>query len=398
LLGAWLLLALTALVALVGVIELAVHRRRLQRIPTRIHVNGTRGKSSVTRLIAAGLRSGGMAVCAKTSGALARVILPDGREYPVYRPAKPNVIEQVRIVSAAASFGAEVLVVECMALQPQLQWLSESKLVRATHGIITNARADHLDVMGPETQDVARALAGMVPRGGELLTAERDHLETLAAACRDRGTELVAVGPEEMGLVTAAELERFSYVEHAENVAVALRLCTSLGVDRETALTGMWAAEPDPGAATEHELELFGRTIQFVNGFAANDPESSELIWTLAQKRHPQLRRRVAVFNCRFDRPDRSRQLGAACAAWTQADHYVLVGTGTLLFARAAVQAGLDGRRIIVAEDQDAHEVLETIIGVCGRSTLVMGMGNISGIGIELLRLLRNRGVIRDAA
>ena len=41
-----------ALVALYFVERLR-HRRALAQIPLRIHVNGTRGKSSVTRLIAA---------------------------------------------------------------------------------------------------------------------------------------------------------------------------------------------------------------------------------------------------------------------------------------------------------------------------------------------------------
>ena len=53
-----------------------------------------------------------------------------------------------------------------MALQPELQALSEFKLLRATHAVITNARPDHLDVMGPTATDVARALCGMIPPGG----------------------------------------------------------------------------------------------------------------------------------------------------------------------------------------------------------------------------------------
>ena len=44
------------------------------KIPIRIHVNGTRGKSSVTRLIAAGLRAGGKRTFAKTTGTAPRVI------------------------------------------------------------------------------------------------------------------------------------------------------------------------------------------------------------------------------------------------------------------------------------------------------------------------------------
>ena len=92
--GFEILAGMSALLGGLGVVELARHRKRLEAIPVRVHVNGTRGKSSVTRLIAAGMRSGGVTTCAKTTGTLARMILPDGRELPVFRPAKANVIEQ----------------------------------------------------------------------------------------------------------------------------------------------------------------------------------------------------------------------------------------------------------------------------------------------------------------
>ena len=161
---------------LAGLFEAALHRRSLSSIPIRIHVNGTRGKSSVTRLIAGGLREGGIVTCAKTTGTLARMVLPDASEYPVFRPAGANVIEQVRILSIAAHYAAQAIVVECMALQPHLQWLSESRFLKATHGVITNARADHLDVMGPTEEDVAWALAGTTPIGARLYTGERTHI------------------------------------------------------------------------------------------------------------------------------------------------------------------------------------------------------------------------------
>src|SRR5687767_9147499 len=96
--GSELLIALTVLIGVLAVVEQIRHKRNLARIPIRIHVNGTRGKSSVTRLIAAGLREGGIITCAKTTGTLARMIFPDGREVPVFRPSRPNVIEQIRIV------------------------------------------------------------------------------------------------------------------------------------------------------------------------------------------------------------------------------------------------------------------------------------------------------------
>ena len=63
---------LTTGLAAYGVWEWRRHARNVARIPIRVHVNGTRGKSSVTRLIAAGLRAGGVRTFAKTTGTMAR--------------------------------------------------------------------------------------------------------------------------------------------------------------------------------------------------------------------------------------------------------------------------------------------------------------------------------------
>ncbi|HPG96753.1 MAG TPA: poly-gamma-glutamate synthase PgsB, partial [Rectinema sp.] len=63
--------------AMAVIVEYQAHCRRLKAVPIRILVNGTRGKSTVTRLIAAGLAAGGLRVYAKTTGSAARIILPD---------------------------------------------------------------------------------------------------------------------------------------------------------------------------------------------------------------------------------------------------------------------------------------------------------------------------------
>jgi len=388
-------LALTLLLALVVLfllIESMGHERHLRAIPIRIHVNGTRGKSSVVRLIAGGLRAHGTRVFAKVTGSLPRMIMPDGTEYPVHRPGRPNVIEQLRILSVAARGGAEAVVVECMALQPQLQSLSELRLIRATHGVITNAGPDHLDVMGPSTRQVALALMGTCPVAGKLYTADREHRDLFEVACRDRQTELEAVDPDEIASVSEAEMGRFSYVEHRENVALALRVCASLGVPRDVALRGMWEAAPDVGALQEYALDFFGRRILFVSGFAANDPRSTERIWNMTLERHPWAERRIIVLNCRFDRLDRSRQLGEALSRWATADRYLLVGSGTYALARSAVAKGVRPTRLTPLEGAAPEVVFEEILSSCGPATLVLGAGNIGGIGLNLIQYFKNRG------
>jgi len=389
-----LLTACGVLIAL-GVLELIFHRRRLKRIPIRIHVNGTRGKTSVTRLIAAGLREAGVRCVAKTTGTVPRFILPNGREVPVYRPGGPNVIEQKQAVTMAAAQRAEALVVECMALQPHLQWLSESRLVRATHGVITNARPDHLDVMGPTEEDVARALAGTVPVGGVFLTAERNHRAFFQLVAEDRGSRFHAAEDISRPL-TPEDVGAFPYFEHQENIELALAVCEEVGVDNDTALRGMWRAKPDPGAMTEAEVEFFGRHIVFVNGFAANDPISTRYIWEQSLRRHRELHRRIAVFNCRSDRADRSEQLARSYASWTQADEVVLLGSGQYIFARAAVKSGLDPTRLVFVDRTHPADVFEILLGLAESSALVMGLGNIAGPGLALAEYFANRG--RDHA
>ncbi|SVE24307.1 uncharacterized protein METZ01_LOCUS477161, partial [marine metagenome] len=68
-----------------GWFENTLHIKALGKIPLRIHVNGSRGKSSVTRLVAAGLRSGGLKVLAKTTGSAPRIIDENGKDLVIHR-------------------------------------------------------------------------------------------------------------------------------------------------------------------------------------------------------------------------------------------------------------------------------------------------------------------------
>ncbi len=376
-----------------GVAERALHASHLHKLPTRIHVSGTRGKSSVTRLIHAGLNAGGISTAAKTTGTLARMILPDHREFPIYRPLGANIIEQKRVVSAAINIGAEALVAECMALQPLLHWVSENMLIKATHGVITNARADHLDIMGPTEKDVALTLAGMIPIKGVLYTAEQKHLETLTLAANDRGTRVVSVDEADVNAVTDKEMAGFCYTEHKENVALVLRILSDFGIDRQTAIQGMWNTHPDPGAMSEYTLNFYGRKIIFINGFAANDPESTKTIWRYSLEKHHEAERVIGIFNLRGDRPSRTHQFAHDANFWHRADNVILMGSGAYLFARIAAQKNQIAQKLIHVDSERMDDILEQVLEVCGKTTLIVGMGNIGGQGLKLVRYFKNRSV-----
>ncbi|HAE90681.1 MAG TPA: poly-gamma-glutamate synthase PgsB [Idiomarina sp.] len=383
----WLLLVIAA------AFEAFRHKLLVDKIPVRVHVNGTRGKTSVTRLIAAGLRSGGKRICAKTTGSAAAITDPQGREFPIYRISGANIIEQMRTLKRMASLKPEIVVMECMALQPHYQSLSELRMVRSNVGVITNARADHLDVMGPGEEDVALALAGSTPVKGNLFTAERDLLGVFEHSTKDRNSQLHGVTEQEVDAIGDDILKQFKYSEHAENVALALKVCEHLGVEREQALQGMIGLEPEAGAMQVLHVNYFRREIVFVNAFAANDPESTGKIWENMLEKHGKERKRIVLINCRADRPHRSQQMAEAAVEWTQADRYILMGSGTFIFVRAAVKYGLDPEKILVMENAAITDITETLLEEAGNSALVVGMCNIHGGGEEVARFFQNRSL-----
>ncbi|TRW48416.1 poly-gamma-glutamate synthase PgsB [Aliidiomarina halalkaliphila] len=372
------------------------HKRIVEQIPVRVHVNGTRGKTSVTRLIAAGLRGGGKRVCAKTTGSAAAFTDPDGREFPLYRVAGANIIEQMRLLKRMAQLKPEIVVLECMALQPHYQSLTELKMVRSTLGVVTNARADHLDVMGPGPRDVALALAGSSPVNGALYTAERELIDVFEMACEDRNSTLHQVTADEVEAIHSDILSQFQYAEHAENVALALKVCAHLGVSREDALKGMIHLEPEAGAMRLLHVNYFERDIIFVNAFAANDPESTGRIWSELCEKEGADRRKIALVNCRADRPHRSMQIAEAIVQWPPADRYLVMGSGTSIFVRYAMKAGLDPNKVLVMEQADMVEVTETILEESNRHALVVGMANIHGGGEEVARFFNNRATMEE--
>lgn len=384
---------LTLGLAAYGVVEVRRHERQLARIPVRVHVNGTRGKSSVTRLIAAGLRSSGRRVFAKTTGTMARMIRPDGGEVDVYRVGRPNVIEQTRVVRRAVEAGAEALVIECMAVSPELQPLTELRLIRSTVGVITNVRADHLDEMGPTVDDVAFALGQTLPVRGHAFTAEQERAPILERIARRRGTTLMVV---DGAAVSAAELAAFAYIEHAENVALALAVCAHLGVERAPALAAMQGMTPDPGALRRSIVYSRGRQLEFVNAFAANDPDSTLRVWQRLGLEHPQPGlRRIVLASCRADRLQRSEQIAELVARWLDAEYVVLAGEGTGLVAQLAVQRGLDPARLRDLGGMGAERVVERVLELVETRAVVVGIGNIVGLG-ERIALHFGHGVVGD--
>ncbi len=385
----WVILVLILALILYGIFEFRSHQYYLKKLPVRIHVNGTRGKSSVTRLIAGGLRGGGLRTFAKTTGTKPRMIFVDGSETPVLRVGKANVIEQKRIVAKAVQQKAEYFVTECMGVQPHLQELLENKFIKSQVGVITNVRGDHLDEMGPTLACVAASLCNSIPRNGHLFTSEDQFLDIIQIRAKMRNTTVHKADPCK---INDSDMRGFTYLEHKDNVSLALAVCEHFGVKRADALRGMQTAIADPGVLRRYMIETQGKVIEFVNAFAANDPDSYKIIWEMLRIHREPDKILIVLLNVRKDRIQRSEQMGEFIASELDADYFVVTGEYTHAVVSKAIACGLPHNKIENMGGHSLDSIFHTILNLTSKKSLVFGIGNVVGFGEQIVNHFVQKG------
>jgi gamma-polyglutamate synthase len=369
-----LLIIATLLLILHWGLEYRRHSLNVASIPIRIHVNGTRGKSSVTRLIAAGFRAGGKQTLAKITGTLPRMVLQDGREAAIIRLQGANIIEQKYIFRHAARQKPDAIIIECMAVNPVFQWLTERKFVKSTISVITNCRPDHLDLMGNSVQSVTMSLANTIPSGGVCYTSEVAQFPILKKVADSRHCKIHQIVHTD---VTEEELARFHYIEHKENVQLALAVCAEAGIARDVALKGMQQSHPDPGALKKYLIPDRGKQIHFYNVFAANDPESTVYIINMVTKKLQGVEK-IILLNSRADRIFRSQQLIDALAK-VEYDYLILTGEIPEKVEAYALAHGVKRDRLFALGQPLTEKIYQKVWELTDTEAHVLGIGNIAG-------------------
>lgn len=377
----YILSVLTLILLIIGAIEFWQHQNNLATIPLRIHVNGTRGKSSVTRLVAAGLRAGGLRTFAKTTGTAPRIIDSDGKDRIIHRLRSASIGEQVRLMRFFAQEKPDAVVMECMAVHPQYQWISEQQMVKSHIGVITNARPDHLEEMGPTLDDVRLSLANTIPFNGKMIVGEIDILETITPVAKSRKTYLKAAVES---TVMEDDLKDFTYLEHPQNVAVALDVCVEAGVDRKIALEGMKKVKPDLGALVVQKLDFGNGPILFINSMAANDPVSTLQIWNFVERRYPVEGETCVYLNSREDRRSRTRQLLQLIYEDIKPDRSIVRGQKVDSMVKHVEYHSPQTSSKVIEETESMNKTIIQFESL-PKDSLLFAMGNQVGFGQELV-------------
>lgn len=386
----YILLFMTFAATVFGIVEFRRHQKRIWSIPIRIHINGTRGKSSVTRLIGAGLREGKISAITKVTGTFPRLILEDGTETYIHRKSDANILEQLSIVKFAAQRNVQALVMECMALQPQFQWITENQMIHANIGVITNVRLDHVDIMGHTLPEIADTLGKTIPKNQHFFSSENVIHEELKKTADKKNTISHFI---DSSIISREEMNGFSYIEHPDNVALALEICKYVGVDRETALQGMYKAIPDSGVLKKFVVNAFEKQISFYNAFAANDPDSTLMIWHIIRDEIGVEGNSILLLNTRHDRLDRAKQLAemAGRKLSGEIDYLILIGESTDVVKNMSTGFGFPAARIINLGMTSPQNVYNKVLSITDEKSTILAIGNMGGMGANTVEFFEQR-------
>ncbi len=367
-----------------------------RRVRLCVAVTGTRGKSSVTRLIAAALRADGRSVLAKTTGSRPILSRTDGAERLIVRAGPPSILEQKRVLRAAARERADALVAEMMSIRPECLRAEAAGILKPDVLVITNARVDHREEMGLTADSAAAALSAAIPPGCTVLVPATEDHPAFHAAARRTGARIVLVpGRAPDGETAARPGDDF---EFPENRLLAAAAAEMLGVPRDRAEAGMDAAVPDFGALRIWRLNRgpADPPRYTVSAFAANEPESTRRVLDrLAEIRPGLAERRIGILNLRQDREDRTRQwLEAAAAGFFSGFAGILVvGRPASPAARRLRRSAPADRFILGVAGSDAERIMAAAEARAGSlSAVFIGMGNIAGAGAALVELWDRSG------
>jgi poly-gamma-glutamate synthase PgsB/CapB len=256
-------------------------------------------------------------------------------------------------------------------------------------GVITNTRLDHLDLMGPGIRNCTLSLSNTIPDGKKIYTSEYEMLPLMRKVADERKSEIVGC---DGSTVSTEEVSNFSHMEHKDNISLALKICTDLGIDREVALSEMYKANPDIGAAGIYLYKQQKRSIYFANFFAANDPESTAYSINYAKSIYTSCDKTIVTLSTREDRMYRSEQLAEMMGS-LDFDYIVLVGDEPKKVRDYLLKYKVSKEKIISLGSVTGEKFVNKCFEIEFNSALVIGIGNIHGNGSTLLQFFRERKV-----
>ena len=360
-------------------------------IPLRISVTGTRGKTTLVRMLASVLRESGRTVLAKTTGTQALLVLPDGSEEPVRRRRIPSILEQIRLLRRGGELGVDTVVAEVMSVHAENHRVESQRILQPNIVLLTNFRVDHTEAVGSTREEVAALHLLDVPPGARVFLPQGEDLPEFRLGVEEVGGILELVPP--------GGREGASPLHFTECLDLVWAVCRSLEIPEDAISRGISNARGDTGELwiRRYPHGSGGSVALTANAFAANDPESTMLALDRVRSRiagwgggpgpsRGQSTNVVGILNLRRDRGDRTQQWVEALGVGALSDlkHLFVVGFhGRAVLGRLA-RRGWEGR-VHLLREKDPARATEMILSQAGSERpLIFGFGNMGRMGAAL--------------
>jgi poly-gamma-glutamate synthase PgsB/CapB len=364
--------------------------RRIKKIPLRISVTGTRGKSTVTRLLASILEENGKRVIAKTTGSEPCIILPDRKEMKIKRRGMVSIQEQLKFIKKATAVKAECIVTEIMSLHPDNHYVESQQIFKPNIVIITNIRRDHTEAMGESVEEIAEVFCLDIPGNAKVFLHENEYREVFQKAADQKGSVLNkiqnGVSSEILKMNPDLKIEEFK-----ENLDIIYSAGKSLNISDEQILKGILKTKHDIGKLKiwKFKSEKGKKSNYFVNCFAANDPESTFQAVSGVQKILDQESlKNIGLLSLREDTGDRTLQ-------WINA----LKGTKNIfnkvyVIGRHAniVKRKVKNKNTEVLKISSPQTITEKLLKENEDKSAIFGIGNMAGVGKTLVEFWGKTG------
>lgn len=359
---------------------------KIKKIPLRICITGTRGKSTVTRLIAGILRENGRKVLAKTTGSRPVMIFPDGSEREIIRQGRPSIKEGKEVIKTATQYGAQALVVEMMGIGPETMRIEAVKMFRPHILVITNVRLDHQEQMGVSKEDIACGFASAIPKQCLVFTPEKESFPVYEEKVLRMNSKILKV-PEVKSKKSVEEISFETF--YKSDFQLTLSVAEFLGIDRNVALSGIKKSQGDSGSlkAWTSKTGDFPKACCFISAFAANEPESTAVVLDYLKKKNVLIGKKlIALLSFRKDRGDRTLQWLRALEGGflSEFDRIFLLGehAGVVLKKIKSVSKG----QSFIARTTGSPAEITTDAVFQDEESVVVGMGNMVGFGHKLVQ------------
>ncbi|MBV6511585.1 MAG: Capsule biosynthesis protein CapB [Ignavibacteriaceae bacterium] len=341
--------------------------RAYRKVPVRILVTGTRGKSTVTELTALLLRSL-RKVQGKITGVKPALIDEYGKKFLIRRRGV-RIQEQFRLLIKASFKGYDAVVFETMAVHPDLL-KTEITWLNPTHLVITNIRDDHREALGGTRDEQMHWFIKALPEVPCIITADEFVY-----------TEIKKTGKPDDNTILCISPVAGSYSSNALLACRTAELASGKSFNPEEIES--FIPQPAP-------VQMINRDGEFslvIDGLSINDTDTADIVLERALSLSAESGAVSLLINTRNDRPLRTKQFLDWAVKRKNIHHIYLTGDHIPFALRYLrnLKSGIPGNSLPDISDSAG---VSMFLHSLRKGELLFMTGNIHGTGFLLREAL----------